>query len=140
MVGLRTKYGAISVELRLGITLRMLGGGSYHDLEQNYGLPAVTLYSCLWDVVDAINTTAEVGPCLFPQTSEECAAFAAKFKVMFKEASISVPLWKPVYTSACYLACIHSLLAYVKIIYMREHLVLHCQMTLPARMRRMLVW
>lgn len=69
------------MEIRLAIGLRMLAGGSYLDVAPRFGVSRSMVYTILWEVVDAINNTPEVGPFFFPQTVADCRKFAAQFKV-----------------------------------------------------------
>ena len=65
------KHGAIEVEILLAIGLRMLAGGSYLDIASKFGASQSTVFTVMWEVVDVINKTPEVGPFFFPQTDEE---------------------------------------------------------------------
>lgn len=79
--GVRTNNGVISVHLRVAIAIRMLAGGNYMDLAVLFGVGIPTVFSILWQVVDAINKTPAVGPFYFPQTEEQCARAARGWKV-----------------------------------------------------------
>lgn len=79
--GVRTPNGAVCVKTRLAVALRILAGGSYLDASAMFGIAPNTVYHILWEVVDAINATPEVGPFFFPQTVSECEQHAARFKV-----------------------------------------------------------
>ena len=50
------KVKPIIPELRLAITLRYLAGGNVNDLWRLYGVSLRSLYSCVWEAIDAINT------------------------------------------------------------------------------------
>ena len=50
------KVKPIIPELRLAITLRYLAGGNVNDLLRLYGVSLRSLYSCVWEAIDAINT------------------------------------------------------------------------------------
>ncbi|CAB1109577.1 unnamed protein product [Ectocarpus sp. CCAP 1310/34] len=52
----------------------MMAGASYLDVVVLFGESKETVFSILWQVVDAINSTAEVGPFFFPQSEDECPA------------------------------------------------------------------
>ena len=41
--------------MKLAAAIRVLAGGSFHDIEEAYGIGSSTIYSNLWAVVDAIN-------------------------------------------------------------------------------------
>lgn len=79
--GKRTRDGAVPVEIRLAVALRMLAGASYIDLALLFGISKETVFHILWQVVDAINNTPEVGPFFFPQTVDECTRQAALWEV-----------------------------------------------------------
>lgn len=79
--GLRSKYGAISVEIRLAVALRVLAGGSYLDIGLLFGVAFQSVYQILWEVIDAINSTPSVGPFIFPQTESDCRRQADKWQV-----------------------------------------------------------
>lgn len=81
---LRTASGAISVQIRLAVALRILAGASYLDVAVMFGLGMPTVYRILWQVIDAINDCPEVGPFLFPQDEASCLRHAEKFKVRRK--------------------------------------------------------
>ena len=78
---LRSKNGAISVHIRLVVALRVLAGDSYMDVGLIYGVAFQSVYSILWDVVDAINKTPTVGPFRLPQTEADCKKSADKWQV-----------------------------------------------------------
>ena len=81
--GLRcSNIGLVEVENRLAMDLRMLAGGSYLDVAGRFGDPNITVFSIMWEVIDAINSTPEVDLFFFPQTVAECRRNAAIFKVM----------------------------------------------------------
>lgn len=46
-----------------------------------FGIALPTTYVILWEVIDAINNTPEIGPFSFPQTESECGKHAARWKV-----------------------------------------------------------
>lgn len=46
-----------------------------------FGLALPTVYLTLWMVIDAINSTKEVGPFFFPLNEFDCKGHAARFKV-----------------------------------------------------------
>ncbi|CAB1117881.1 unnamed protein product [Ectocarpus sp. CCAP 1310/34] len=63
----RYRRGAVPTKIRLAIGLRMMAGASYLDVAVLFGVSKETVFSILWQVVDAINSTAaEVGPFVFP--------------------------------------------------------------------------
>lgn len=72
------------MEIRLAIGLRMLAGGSYLDVAARFGVSHPTVYTIMWEVIDAINNTPEVGPFFFPQTQAHCRTFAARFEVRLR--------------------------------------------------------
>ena len=78
---MRTIKGAISVEIRLAMALRLLAGAVYGDIAILFGLADATIYKILWDAIDAINKTPEVGAFYFTQTEFDCRGHAARFKV-----------------------------------------------------------
>lgn len=86
--GLRTNSGAISVQIRLALALRILAGGSYLDVAVMFGLGLPTVYEIFWQVVDAINATPEVGAFNFPQDAAACLGHAERFKVRLMHASL----------------------------------------------------
>lgn len=73
--------GAIPVEIRLAVALRVLAGGSYWDAAVMFGLAAPTVYFILWQVIDAINKTPGIGEFYFPQDEATCLRHAERFKV-----------------------------------------------------------
>lgn len=77
----RTRNGAVPKKIRLAVALRILAGASYLDVAVLFGIPKETVFHVLWEVVDAINNTPEVGPFFFPQTVEECARQAKEWEV-----------------------------------------------------------
>lgn len=81
---LRSKNGAISVEIRLAVALRVLAGGSYMDAGVIYGIGFNTVYACLWNVIDGINRTKTVGQFRFPQKESDCKIAAEKWQVWLK--------------------------------------------------------
>jgi len=42
------------------MALRYLGGGSYTGICAVFGVARATMYNCLWEVVDAVNTTPAI--------------------------------------------------------------------------------
>eukprot|EP00903_Cladosiphon_okamuranus_P019433 g17868.t1 len=80
--GLRSKYGAISVEIRLAVALRVLAGGSYLDIGLLFGVAFQSVYQILWEVIDAINSTPSVGPFFFPQTEADCRRQADRWQAL----------------------------------------------------------
>lgn len=82
--GVRTKNGVITVHLRVAIAIRLLAGGNYMDIAVVFGVGISTVFSILWQVVDAINSNPAVGPFFFPQSEEECARAARRWKVRSK--------------------------------------------------------
>ena len=78
---LRTIKGSISVEIRLAVALRLLAGAAYGDTAILFGLADTTIYQILWEVIDAINNTPEVGAFFFPEAEFDCRGHAARFKV-----------------------------------------------------------
>lgn len=79
--GLRSEHGAISVEIRLAVALRVLAGGSCMDVGLVFGVAFQTVYQILWEVIDAINSTPSVGPFTFPQTESDCRRQVDKWHV-----------------------------------------------------------
>lgn len=73
--------GAIPVEVRLAVALRILAGASYWDVALMFGLAKPTVYLILWQVIDAINNTPAVGAFYFPQDEAACLRHAEQFKV-----------------------------------------------------------
>lgn len=59
----------------------MLAGASYMDAGLIYGVAFQSVYSILWDVVDAINETPSVGPFKFRLTEAACKTSADKWQV-----------------------------------------------------------
>ncbi|CAB1112370.1 unnamed protein product [Ectocarpus sp. CCAP 1310/34] len=59
----------------------MMAGASYLDVAVLFGVSKETVFSILWQVVDAINSAAEVGPFFFPQSEDECTRQAAEWEV-----------------------------------------------------------
>ncbi|CAB1104477.1 unnamed protein product [Ectocarpus sp. CCAP 1310/34] len=76
----RYRRGAVPTKIRLAIGLRMMAGASYLDVAVLFGVSKETVFSILWQVVDAINSTAEVGPFFFPQSEDECTRQAAEWE------------------------------------------------------------
>ncbi|CAB1110331.1 unnamed protein product [Ectocarpus sp. CCAP 1310/34] len=76
----RYQGGAVPTKIRLAIGLRMMAGASYLDVAVLFGVSKETVFSILWQVVDAINSTAEVGPFFFPQSEDECTRQAAEWE------------------------------------------------------------
>ncbi|CAB1107545.1 unnamed protein product [Ectocarpus sp. CCAP 1310/34] len=72
--------GAIAVEVRVAVALRILAGASYWDVALMFGLSVPTTYQILWSVIDAINKTPAVGAFDFPLTEEGCMRNANRFK------------------------------------------------------------
>ena len=74
-----TSAGQIPAELRLAGTLRFLAGGSYLDVFHLLGVGVSSYYECINQVVQAINTAAEL-QLQFPETPSECATLARGFE------------------------------------------------------------
>ncbi|CAB1114270.1 unnamed protein product [Ectocarpus sp. CCAP 1310/34] len=72
--------GAIAVEVRVAVALRILAGARYWDVALMFGLSVPTTYQILWSVIDAINKTPAVGAFDFPLTEEGCMRNANRFK------------------------------------------------------------
>jgi DDE superfamily endonuclease len=70
--------GPIIPELKLYITVRFCAGGSYSDIMMMTGISTSSLYRCLWETIDAINSTPEF-LIKFPQTVDECTIAARGF-------------------------------------------------------------
>ncbi|CAB1105047.1 unnamed protein product [Ectocarpus sp. CCAP 1310/34] len=85
----RTRHGAVPVKHRLAVALRILAGASYMDVAVLFGIAKETVFHVLWEVVDAINNTPEVGPFFFPQTVEECARQAKEWEAKSTGGAIS---------------------------------------------------
>ena len=79
--GMRTQSGVIRVHIRVAVALRMLAGASYLDIALLFGISVPTVFTILWEVIDAINSTPTVGGFFFPQTEEACAVAAGRWKV-----------------------------------------------------------
>ena len=79
--GKRLASGAVPVKIRLAIALRMLAGASYLDVAVFFGVAKETVFHILWQVIDAINNTPEVGSFYFPQTVDTCARQAKEWEV-----------------------------------------------------------
>ena len=77
----RTCDGAVPMEIRLAVALRMSAGGSYVDIAVLFGISKDSMFSIMWQVVDGINNTPEVGAFFFPQTVDECTRQAERWKV-----------------------------------------------------------
>lgn len=75
------RNGAIAVEVRVAVALRILAGASYWDVVLMFGLSESAAYKILWEVIDAINNTPAVGAFDFPLTEEGCMRNANRFKV-----------------------------------------------------------
>lgn len=88
---LRTLNGAISVQLRLAVALRILAGASYLDVAVMFGLGLPTVYKTLWMVIDAINDTEEIGPFFFPTQEFDCRGHAARYKARACSCVYGVP-------------------------------------------------
>ncbi|CAB1103509.1 unnamed protein product [Ectocarpus sp. CCAP 1310/34] len=58
----------------------MLAGASYLDVAVLFGIAKETVFHVLWEVVDAINNTPEVGAFFFPQTRDDCARQAKEWE------------------------------------------------------------
>ena len=54
---------SVSSHVRLAVALRMLAGASYLDVQRIYGIKQTYVYTCLWQVVDAVNDAI---PIYFP--------------------------------------------------------------------------
>ena len=63
------------------MALRILAGESYLDVALLFGLGLPTVYEIFWQVVDAINTTPEVGAFSFPHDAAACLEQAERFKL-----------------------------------------------------------
>ncbi|CAB1103261.1 unnamed protein product [Ectocarpus sp. CCAP 1310/34] len=74
------RNGAIAVEVRVAVALRILAGASYWDVLLMFGLSVAVTYQILWEVIDAINNTPAVGAFDFPLTEEGCMRNANRFK------------------------------------------------------------
>jgi len=58
----KTRSGPpVEPEMMLSIALRMLAGGSYHDIADAHGIHESTINKYFWDVVMAINNHFEIG-------------------------------------------------------------------------------
>ena len=78
----RTRDGAVPVEIRLAVALRMFAGGSEIDIAVVlFGISKESVFNIMWQVVDGIINTPEVGPFFFPQTVDECTRQAERWKV-----------------------------------------------------------
>ena len=86
--------GVISVEIRVGVALRLLAGASYCDVSLECRLGRSTVFYILWQVIDAINKTDGTGPFFFPQTPAECRTNADVFQACdvscYREVQLSV--------------------------------------------------
>lgn len=69
------------VKIRLAVALRMLAGASYLDIALLFGISKEAVFLILWEVVDAINNTPEVGSFFFPQTVGACTRQAKIWEV-----------------------------------------------------------
>ena len=78
--GLRRRSGAVAVETRLAIALRMMAGASYIDVAVLFGVAKETVFHILWQVVDAINRTPAVGPFFLPRTMDDCTRQAKQWE------------------------------------------------------------
>eukprot|EP00903_Cladosiphon_okamuranus_P005773 g5721.t1 len=76
----RSRNGAVPVEIRLAVALRILAGASHLNVAILFGIALESVFHVLREVVDAINNTPEVGPS-FPQTVKECARRAKEWEV-----------------------------------------------------------
>jgi DDE superfamily endonuclease len=72
-----SRGGYIIPELRLYVAIRYLAGGSYSDICYFCCISKTAFYTCLWQVIHAINKAIVVK---FPSTPEECALAAADFE------------------------------------------------------------
>lgn len=79
--GKRFDAGAVPVNIRLAIALRMMAGASYIDVAVCFGVSKETVFKVLWQAVDAINNTPEVGPFKFPQSVQSCSRQAKLWEV-----------------------------------------------------------
>ena len=77
----RTRDGAVPVDIRLTVALRKFAGGSYVNIAVLLGISKESVFNIMWQVVDDINNTPEVGPFFFPQTADECTRQAERWKV-----------------------------------------------------------
>ena len=50
-----TRDGAVPVEIRLAVALRMFAGGSYVGIAVLFGISKESVFNIMWQVVDAIN-------------------------------------------------------------------------------------
>ena len=57
----------MELQINLGISLRMLAGGSSLDVGARFGISHSSIYPIMWEVVDAMNNTPEFGPFFFLQ-------------------------------------------------------------------------
>lgn len=69
------------MKVRLAVALRMFAGASYVDVALLFGIAKESVFHIMWEVVDAINNTPEVGAFFFPQTVEECTRQAREWEV-----------------------------------------------------------
>lgn len=88
--GVRTKSGVIPVNIRLAVALRILAGASYLDVMVLFGLGQTTVFTIMWEVVDAINKTPAVGGFFFPQTEADCQLAAGRWQVRSCSSSNSM--------------------------------------------------
>ena len=61
---------------KLMVAIRFLAGGSYLDLKTIHGVSVGTIYRFVREVVDAICASPLVGAPKWPETEEECEAYA----------------------------------------------------------------
>jgi len=54
---LRLPSRGLSVGMRTAVALHYLGEDSYLDMCTVFGVAIATMSNCLWEVVDAVNTT-----------------------------------------------------------------------------------
>jgi len=52
-----TTSGCVEPRVRLAVALRFLAGGSYLDISKLFGVSENNVYTCVWDVVLAVNET-----------------------------------------------------------------------------------
>lgn len=66
------------------MAIRISAGATYLDIGDRFDIGTNTLYTIMWEVIDAINNNGEVGAFYFPHTASDCERVAADFKVKVK--------------------------------------------------------
>ena len=70
----------LPLDLMVATALRYFAGASYIDLMRRAVISKRGVFRCIWRVVQAVCSSEEIGVVKFPETVEECRAFAREWE------------------------------------------------------------